>query len=47
MADNCAAIAEEALEHITFDRFAIDSEEEDLIRRSLQEAAGRRKPGIG
>lgn len=39
MADNCAAIAEEALEHITFDRFAIDSEEEDLIRRSLQEAA--------
>ena len=39
MADNCAAIAEEALEHITFDRFAIDSEEEDLIRRSQQEAA--------
>lgn len=44
MADNCAAIAEEALEHITFDRFAIDSEEEDLIRRSLQEAAAEGSP---
>lgn len=44
MADNCAAIAEEAIEHITFDKFAIDSEEEYLIRRSLQEAAAEGSP---
>ena len=34
MADNCAAIAEEALEHITFDKFAIENEE--LVRKGLK-----------
>ncbi|MBU5429434.1 Na/Pi cotransporter family protein [Kineothrix sp. MSJ-39] len=34
MADNCAAIAEEALEHITFDKFAIENEE--LVREGLK-----------
>lgn len=34
MADNCAAIAEEALEHITFDKFAIENEE--LVREGLE-----------
>lgn len=34
MADNCAAIAEEAIEHITFDKFAIENEE--LVREGLE-----------
>ena len=34
MADNCAAIAEEAIEHITFDKFAIENEE--LVREGLK-----------
>lgn len=34
MADNCAAIAEEALEHITFDQFAIENEE--LVKEGLK-----------
>lgn len=34
MADNCAAIAEEAIEHITFDKFAIENEE--LVRKGLE-----------
>ena len=37
MADNCAAIAEEALEHITFDKFAIENEE--LVREGLKAPA--------
>lgn len=37
MADNCAAIAEEALEHITFDKFAIENEE--LEREGLKAPA--------
>lgn len=34
MADNCAAIAEEAIEHITFDKFVIENEE--LVREGLK-----------
>ena len=34
MADNCAAIAEEAIEHITFDKFAIENDE--LVREGLE-----------
>lgn len=34
MADNCAAIAEEAIEHITFDKLAIENEE--LVREGLE-----------
>lgn len=37
MADNCAAIAEEAIEHITFDKFAIENEE--LVREGLKAPA--------